>query len=196
MSFTYQNKNKWPYQHVSGNIWFVRYRWQNAWCCFNTFLFVLCEMFLITSIMTDEQVEEDPLHGFHTHQIWILWIFTCWDTWNSLCMQLTLIAKRHFTITLWMPIRVPTTTPVSFNKCSGPWCGMSRCVLTLVENFLSTYYKCTLSAVVHNWNVSRHVLIRTFFMCWYVELVPKVCTFQLHPIYVITDYRIVYCCFK
>jgi hypothetical protein len=36
-------------------------------------LAMLCEMLLITSIMT----EEDPLHGLYSHQIRILWIFTC-----------------------------------------------------------------------------------------------------------------------
>jgi hypothetical protein len=43
-------------------------------------LAVLCEMFSITPIMTDGQVEEDPLHGLHARQIQILWIFTYRDT--------------------------------------------------------------------------------------------------------------------
>jgi hypothetical protein len=41
---------------------------------------LLWEMFSVTPIMTDGQVEEDPLHGLHARQIWILWIFTSGDT--------------------------------------------------------------------------------------------------------------------
>jgi hypothetical protein len=35
-------------------------------------------MFSITAIMTDGYVEEDPLLGLHSRQIWILWIFALW----------------------------------------------------------------------------------------------------------------------
>jgi hypothetical protein len=31
--------------------------------------YMLCEMFSITPIMTDGQVQEDPLHGIHARQI-------------------------------------------------------------------------------------------------------------------------------
>jgi hypothetical protein len=34
--------------------------------------------------------------------------------------------------------------------------------LNLMENILSTYYECTLSAGTHKLNVSGHMLIRTF----------------------------------
>jgi hypothetical protein len=37
-------------------------------------------MFSITPIMTDGQVEQEPLHDFHARHIWILWIFICGDT--------------------------------------------------------------------------------------------------------------------
>jgi hypothetical protein len=40
---------------------------------------------------------------------------------------------------------------------------------------LNTYCNCTLSAITHKLNVSGHMLIWTFFLSWYVELVPKVC---------------------
>jgi hypothetical protein len=38
-------------------------------------LAVLCEIFLVTPIMTDGWVDEDPLHGFHARQTPILCIF-------------------------------------------------------------------------------------------------------------------------
>jgi hypothetical protein len=40
----------------------------------------LCKMVSVTHIMTDREVEEDPLHGLYACQIEILWIFTCGDT--------------------------------------------------------------------------------------------------------------------
>jgi hypothetical protein len=59
-------------------------------------------MFSLTPITTNGYVE-DPLHGLHACQIWILQIFTCGDTYHPLCMQLLLTTKSHFTIILWMP---------------------------------------------------------------------------------------------
>jgi hypothetical protein len=41
---------------------------------------VLCEMLTITPIMTDVEVEKDPLHGLDAHQILILCIFSCGET--------------------------------------------------------------------------------------------------------------------
>jgi hypothetical protein len=58
---------------------------------------------------------------------------------------------------------------------------MSRRALKLMKEIVSTYYKCTLSVVTQRLNVSGHMLIWTFFLIWYVELVPKnFLTFQLH----------------
>jgi hypothetical protein len=36
--------------------------------------------------------------------------------------------------------------------------------LILMEDILSTYYKCTLSAIIHKLKVSGHVSIWTFFL--------------------------------
>jgi hypothetical protein len=69
--------------------------------------------------------------------------------------------KRHF-ITLWMAVRLSATTPASMNGCSSPWWDASRRGLNLVEDILSTYYKCTLSAIIHKLKVPRHMLIWTF----------------------------------
>jgi hypothetical protein len=40
--------------------------------------------------------------------------------YKPLCMQVLLTTKRHFTITMWMPVRLSTTTPASLNGCGGP----------------------------------------------------------------------------
>jgi hypothetical protein len=52
----------------------------------------------------------------------------------------------------------------SLYGCGGPWWDVSRRALNLTEDILSTYYKCTLSALIHKLNVSRHILIWTFFL--------------------------------
>jgi hypothetical protein len=41
-------------------------------------LAALCEMFSVTPLMVEGQVEDEPLHGLHAPcHIRILWIFTC-----------------------------------------------------------------------------------------------------------------------
>jgi hypothetical protein len=84
-------------------------------------------------------------------------------------MQLLLTTKRHFTIAVWMPVRLSATAPPSLNGCGTPWLNVSR---RAVEDILSTYYKCTLSAITQ--------VDVDFFL--YVELTKFVCTFQVHPI--------------
>jgi hypothetical protein len=41
--------------------------------------------------------------------------------------------------------------PQHLHGCGGPWGDVSKCALNLMEDILSTYYKCTLSAVAHKW---------------------------------------------
>jgi hypothetical protein len=125
-------------------------------------LAVLWEMFSVTAIMTEGYVKEDPLHGLHSRQIWILWIFTCEDTWKSLHMQLLLKTKRH--IALWIPVTLSATALASLNGCCGPWFDVSRCKLNLMEDILITYYKCTLSAITQKLNISGQMLIWTVFL--------------------------------
>jgi hypothetical protein len=95
--------------------------------------------------------------------------------------------KRHFTIALWMPVRLSTTAPASLHRCGGPWRDVSRCAPNLVEDILSTYYKCTFSVISHILCVSRHTVCQyglfflsfgTWRLCW-----KFVRTFQLHPMY-------------
>jgi hypothetical protein len=40
-----------------------------------------------------------------------------------------------------------------------------------MENILRIYYKRTISAVTHKLNVSGHILLWTFFLLWYLELI-------------------------
>jgi hypothetical protein len=108
----------------------------HAWWCS-----VLCEMFSVTPVMPDGQVEEDPLRGLHApRQIWIFWISTCRDTWTPLCMQLLLTTERHFTIPLWMPVRLSATAPASLHGYCGPWWSVWSHALNLMEGILSIYY--------------------------------------------------------
>jgi hypothetical protein len=57
------------------------YHWQSEHECdicmmlLRHILVVLCEMFSVTPIMSDGQVEEDPLYGLHARHI-----FICGDT--------------------------------------------------------------------------------------------------------------------
>jgi hypothetical protein len=52
--------------------------------------------------------------------------------------------KRHFTLALWMPVRLSAT----LNRCGGPWWDVSRRALNFMD-ILSTYYRFTLSAITH-----------------------------------------------
>jgi hypothetical protein len=99
-------------------------------------LAVLCKAFSEKSIITDEYVEE----GLHACQIWILCIFTCGNTWKSLCMQLLLTTKKHLTIALWMPVRLSATPQAPSNGCGGPWWEVSRRALNPMEDTLCTFY--------------------------------------------------------
>jgi hypothetical protein len=65
---------------------------------------------------------------------------------------------------LWMPVRLSATAPESLHGCDGPWWDVSRRALNLVEDILSTYCKCTLSAITHKLNVSGHMLLWIFFL--------------------------------
>jgi hypothetical protein len=147
-------------------------------------LAMLCKMFTITPIVTDRQVKEDPWHSLHARQIWILWIFTCGDSWNPLYIQILLPTRRHFTIVLWKPVRLSAATTASLNECSSPWWDMLMWTLNLMEDILSIYYKYTLSAVTHKWNFSRHMLMWTFFLL----LVRGTCAQSLFALSVYTLY--------
>jgi hypothetical protein len=81
----------------------------------------------------------------------------------------------------WMPVRLSATTSASLNGRGCRRWDVSRHVLNLMENILSTYYKCTLSDVAHKLNISWHILIWTFFSFGMWNSGPKFFgTFQLH----------------
>jgi hypothetical protein len=43
-----------------------------------------------------------------------------WVHLKPLFMQLLLTTKRHFTIALCMPVRLPATALANLNQCGGP----------------------------------------------------------------------------
>jgi hypothetical protein len=59
-------------------------------------------------------------------------------------------------------VRLSATAPASLCVCGGPWWDLSRRALNHMEDILSAYYKCTLSAITRKLNVSGHMLIWTF----------------------------------
>jgi hypothetical protein len=70
-------------------------------------------------------------------------------------MQLLLTTKRHFTIALWMPVRLSAATPASLHRCGGPWWDVSRRASNFMEAILSTQCKCILSVIDHS-RIERH----------------------------------------
>jgi hypothetical protein len=94
------------------------------------------------------------------------------------CMQLLLTTKMHFTVELWMPVRL------CLNACCGPWWYVLRHVLDLMEKILNTYCKCTLSAITQKLNVSGHLLVWAFIL-WLVygtraQNLTAICRYILH----------------
>jgi hypothetical protein len=123
---------------------------------------VLCEMFSVTTVLTDRSVEEDPLHGFHARQIWIIWIFTCGDTKKLLFMELLLTTKIHFTIAIMDACQTIRIYPGIFERMRR---SMMRRALNLMQGILEM-------------NSTNEMFSDT---CWrghfhiFWELVPKVC---------------------
>jgi hypothetical protein len=108
--------------------------------------------------------------GLYTGQIWILW---------------SLILAGLETIMYVAPVDNKEALYHGIvNACNmtwnypgiSPWREVSRCVLYLMEDIVSTYYKCTFAAVTYNLNVSSLILIWSFFL-------DSVHNFQLHPVY-------------
>jgi hypothetical protein len=65
-----------------------------------------------------------------------------------------------------MPVTLFATAPASLYGCGGPWWDVSRRVLNLKEDILSTCYDCILSAVIRKLrvNASGHMLIWKLFL--------------------------------
>jgi hypothetical protein len=79
-------------------------------------------------------------------------------------MQLLLKTKSHFTIALWMLVRLSATTSASLNRWGGPWWDGSRRPLNIKEDILSTYYKYAVPTITQKLNVSGHMFIWTIFL--------------------------------
>jgi hypothetical protein len=93
-------------------------------------------------------------------------------------MQLLLTIKRHFTVAVWMPVRLSATAPPSLNGCDTPWRDVSRRELNLMEDILSTCYKGTLSTITPD---SRWCKQFFFFDIWN-SFTKFVHTFQVLPV--------------
>jgi hypothetical protein len=87
-----------------------------------------------------------------------------WGHLQLLCMQLVLTTEKHFTIALWMSVNIIRNFPGIFERGDGPLWDASWRAPNLTEVILSTYYKCTLSAITHKLNVSGHMLMCIFFL--------------------------------
>jgi hypothetical protein len=72
-----------------------------------------------------------------------------WGHLNPVCVQILLTTKRHFTIALWIPVKLSATAPASLSGCGGPSWDVSRRALNLMEGILGTRCKCNLSVTSH-----------------------------------------------
>jgi hypothetical protein len=73
-------------------------------------LVVLCDMFLVTSVMTVEYV----LHGLYRPELNPLDLYL-WGHLKPPCTLLLLTTKRHLTIALWTRVRLSATNPAFLN---------------------------------------------------------------------------------
>jgi hypothetical protein len=56
------------------------------------------------------------------------------------------------------------TAPASLNGCGGQWWDVSRCALNLMQGISSTCYKCTVSDIAYNLNISWNMLVWAVFL--------------------------------
>jgi hypothetical protein len=78
--------------------------------------------------------------------------FYLWGHLKTLVLLLT--TKRHFTVALWLPVRLSATTPASLNRWQ---LSVMRCAEACIKSrgHFALIYKCTLQAITHKVNVSN-----------------------------------------
>lgn len=96
--------------------------------------------------------------------MWILWVFARGNTMKHLCVQLLMTPERRLSVALRMPLELLATAPAFLDGCGDPWWEVSRRMVTIMEDVLSAYCQCTLSAITHEWNTSRRMLICARFL--------------------------------
>jgi hypothetical protein len=103
-----------------------------------------------------------------------------------------LITKRHFTIALWMPVRLSANYPGIFERMRQSMMRRFEMCIESHWHHLSTYCKYTLSAVTHKLNVTGHVWVWTVSMygirspiCPYLSVAS--CTSLCRPTDIILD---------
>jgi hypothetical protein len=119
--------------------WQSEHKYGNAWWCSGTFQLCCADVF------------NNTCHGWWGLTAWSPHLpdlnsldFYLWGHLKTPVYAAPADMKRRFTTALWMPVRLPA--------------------LNLVEDILNMYYKCTLSAITHEWNVFGYMLIRTYFL--------------------------------
>jgi hypothetical protein len=114
---------------------------------------------------------EDPLHGLHSRQFWFLPVGTHENLGYASPVD-NKAALHHVIVDVCQTI------------CNyhHPWWEVSKRALHLMEDILSTYYKCTLSTVTHKYNFFGHMLMWNSFSSFvFLNLCPKfVRIFQSH----------------
>jgi hypothetical protein len=89
--------------------------------------------------------------------------FYLWRHLKALVCSAPVDNEEELTIALWTPVRLLATTPESLNGSGGPWWDASRRALNVMEDILSTYYRCAFSAITQKLYASGHMLVWTFF---------------------------------
>jgi hypothetical protein len=145
---------------------------------------------LVTPIMTDRQVEEDPLHASTLARFESFGVLGV-GTPKSPCICSSCWHRRGIlrTIALWMPVRLSVTTPASLSGRGGPWWDVSRRALNLMEDILSTYYKCTLSAITQKIKCFQTLFDLDIFSCFDMWNLPEICphlSITLFIVYIMT----------
>jgi hypothetical protein len=141
-------------------------RWQSGHECgtcmmlFRRILTALCDMVSIISVITNGQVENDPMHGPQSRKILTFWFLPVWTPKNpcvrSSCWQQRNTSPSHCERkTIW-------NYPGIFER-------MGRFMMRRTEShedILATYCECTVSAATHKVNVFGRMLLWLFFYCF------------------------------
>jgi hypothetical protein len=132
-------------------------------------------MFTVTPIMTDGQVEEDPLHDLHARQILILCIFTCGPPkihcLRSSCWQRRDTSPLHCGYLSDYPQLLRhlwTDAAVHDETCRGVHWNTLR---TFWAHIINVHFQLKLT----NWMIPDTCWYGCFFLSRYVELMPKLC---------------------
>jgi hypothetical protein len=128
---------------------------------------LLCEMFSVAPIMTDGQIEEDPLHGLHARRTWILTSVVYAAPVDNEGVLRHRIMDACQTIRNYPGISECTRRSMMrrVKACIESHGGHFEHILQMYSFRRNSQIKC----------FPRHVDLYFLFSLWYVELGPKVC---------------------